>query len=125
MIRDRSQPEPSTWPGVSRAGLIAVGVLVTVAVVLVGLSLRQPDVPEYPPTPAEGSGEVGTGPRILTVDASDPDRWRYVNLARGTVAGGPFGYRVGSGVPPLRSARKRGGWVPGGRRRVGLGRRPA
>ena len=91
MIRDRSQPEPSTRPGVSRAGLIAVGALVAGAVVLVGLSLRQPDVPEYPPTPAEGSGEVGTGPRILTVDASDPDRWRYVNLARGTVTEDPSG----------------------------------
>ena len=76
---------PPGWQGVSKGGLSAIGALVAVAVVLVGLSLRRPDVPEYPPTPAEGSGEVGTGPRILTVDASDPDRWRYVSLARGSV----------------------------------------
>jgi hypothetical protein len=84
-VPGRSPPEqtPPGWPGVSKGGLSAVGALVAVAVVLVGLSLRHPDVPEYPPTPAAGSGEVGAGPRILTVDASDPDRWRYVNLARG------------------------------------------
>ena len=91
MIQDRSQPEPPARPGVSRVGLAAVGALVAGAIVLVALSLRQPDVPEYPPTPAEGSGDGGAGPRILTVDASDPDRWRYVNLARGTVVEDPSG----------------------------------
>ena len=89
MIQDRSQPEAPARPGVSRVGLATVGSLVAGAIVLVALSLRQPDVPEYPPTPAEGSGEVGAGPRILTVDASDPDRWRYVNLARGTAVEDP------------------------------------
>ena len=74
---------------VSKGALTATSILVAVAVVLVVISLRNPDVPEYPPTPSEGSGEVGTGPRILTVDASGPDQWRYVNLARGTAVEDP------------------------------------
>jgi len=91
VIQVPSQPQPPTRTGVSIVGLAAVGSLVAGAIVLVALSLRQPDVPEYPPTPTEGNREVGAGPRILTVDASDPDRWRYVNLARGTVAEDPSG----------------------------------
>ena len=76
-------------PEVSRRALGAVGGLVAVAVVLVGLSLRNPDLPEYPPSPVQEGGDVGSEPRILTVDASDPDRWRYVDLARGTVVEDP------------------------------------
>jgi len=89
--RSSPEQEPPARSGVSRGGLIAAGALVAVAVVLVGLSLRNPDVPEYPPTPTEGNGEGGPGPRILTVDASDPDQWRYVNLARGTAVEDPSG----------------------------------
>lgn len=93
VIRERSQTEavPPGRPGVSRVGLVAVGALVAGAIVLVGLSLRDPGVPEYPPSPVEGRDAFGTGPYVLTVDASDPDRWRYVNLARGTVAEYPSG----------------------------------
>ena len=60
-----------------------------VAVVLVGLSLRNPNVPEYSPTPLGGSGEVGNGPHVLTVDSSDPERWLYVSLELGTAVEDP------------------------------------
>lgn len=60
-------------------------------VVLVGLSLRSPELPEFVPTPAASpdAGPAGPGDHLLTVDASDPERWRYVDLTRGTVVDDP------------------------------------
>lgn len=63
--------------------------LIAVAVALVILSLRQPDVIEYVPTPIGGAEPVGPGPHLLTVDSSDPERWRYLSLARGSVVENP------------------------------------
>lgn len=65
--------------------MVAVALLSAVALALVGLSLRRPELPEYPPTPPGGAGEQGLGPHLLTVDASDPTRWRYADLSRGQV----------------------------------------
>ena len=84
------RPSPIRPPArISRSGILAVGALVVAALILVGLSLRQPEVPVYSPTPLGGLGLAGPGPHLLTVDASDPDRWRYVELARGTVVENP------------------------------------
>lgn len=71
-------------------GAIAV-VLVTAAVALVGSSLGRPAVETYPPTPVRPApaGDTLVGPLIYTVDASDPDRWRYFDFSRGSVVSSP------------------------------------
>ena len=106
--RDRRSPDPHgdpnleghvqarTWP--TRAQ-ISIAALVLAAIALVVLSLRRPELPEFPPNPilnanadreARNAGEA----HLLTVDASDPEIWRYVDLERGTVveAPGPDGW---------------------------------
>ena len=80
--------EPASG-SVSRAALTVIGAIVLLVVVLVALSLRAPDVPEYSPTATEGVDTVAGGFRTVTVDASDPVDWRYIDLARGSVAESP------------------------------------
>jgi hypothetical protein len=80
------QPQP-----IDRRALIVVGALVAVVVVLVLLSLRQPELPEFTPTPLDAGAPSGPGPHTLTIDASDPQAWRYVDLERGTVGASPSG----------------------------------
>jgi hypothetical protein len=60
----------------------------------VALSLRRPELPEFPPSPIlSGKGLPDTldlaATRLLTIDATDPQRWRHVDLARGTVVESP------------------------------------
>ncbi len=63
-----------------------MGVLVALVLTLVGLSLRRPELPEFAPTPVEASpAPLGPGEHLLTIDATDENDWRYVDLARGTV----------------------------------------
>ncbi len=71
--------------------MAVVALLVATAVVFVVASLRMPDVPTFAPTDlsAEAGGEGLVGPRTFTVDASDPDRWRFFDFSRGTVVGRP------------------------------------
>ncbi|HUF91788.1 MAG TPA: HmuY family protein [Candidatus Limnocylindria bacterium] len=66
---------------------IAVAALVTVSAVLVALTLRQPAVPTYAPTPpvAAEAGRVLVGPRVYTVDATDPEAWRTFSFRLGSV----------------------------------------
>jgi hypothetical protein len=85
----RTPPEARLPARVDRKGVVIVAALVAVVLALVGLSLRSPELPEYPPTPVGGDPPLGAGPHLLTVDASDPESWRYVDLARGTVVEDP------------------------------------
>ncbi len=67
-------------------GAAAVAVVVT----LIALTLRQPDVPTYaptPPAPAE-AGRALVGPVLYTVDATSPDAWRYFSFRLGAVVDG-------------------------------------
>ena len=75
--------------GVPRPALVLVAALAVAVVVLVVLSLRRPELPEFAPTPAPdaAAGPLGPGDHRVTVDASSPDEWRYVDLARGAVGG--------------------------------------
>ena len=57
--------------------------------VLVALSLRQPELPEFAPSAIGGEPPAGPGPHLLTIDASDPERWHYIDLARGTLVPNP------------------------------------
>lgn len=74
---------------IPRGALVAVGALALVVVVLVGLSLRRPELPEFAPTAAGAPPPEGPGPHAVTVDATSPDVWKYVDLARGSVADDP------------------------------------
>jgi HmuY protein len=68
------------------AGLVAAAVVVT----LIALTLRQPDVPTYPPTaPAPtDAGRALVGPVLYTVDATSTDAWRYFSFRVGAVTDG-------------------------------------
>jgi len=67
--------------------LIAASVVVAIAAALVALTLRQPEVPTYAPTPpaAKDAGRALVGPVIYTVDATDPERWRHFSFRLGSV----------------------------------------
>lgn len=64
-----------------------MAVLSVAIVLVVGSTLRRPAVPTFRLTDLvpEESGDALVGPRVITVDASDPDRWIYFDLSRGTV----------------------------------------
>ena len=57
---------------------LAAAVIVAGAAVLVVLTLRQPMVPTYAPTPPapHAAGATLVGPILYTVDATAPDMWR-------------------------------------------------
>lgn len=81
----RVAPRTARW-----AAIVAVAGLVSVSAVLVALTLRQPSVPTYAPTPpvATDAGRALVGPRVYTVDATDPEVWRYFSFSLGTVIEG-------------------------------------
>ncbi len=60
--------------------------MVLLAVVLVALSLRR-EAPEVFVATADGIATPpdSTGFRVLTIDASHPDRWRFISLSEGRV----------------------------------------
>ena len=71
----------------SRGPVIAVTVLVAVAVALVALTLRPPDVPMYAPTAPVPSdaGRALVGPIVYTVDATSGERWSHFSFRVGAV----------------------------------------
>lgn len=73
---------------------VIVGVILVVSMVLVALTLRRPEPPTFPPSSADpmpAGGELA-GPRTFTVEATDPDRWRYFSFARGTLVENPSAF---------------------------------
>jgi hypothetical protein len=70
--------------------LLAVTIVVAVAGTLVALSLRQPPVPTYAPTPLapRDVGAALAGPVLYTVDATAPDAWRHFSFRYGSVVDG-------------------------------------
>lgn len=73
---------------------LAVAAIVAGAALLVGLTLRQPMVPTYAPTPPapHDAGPALVGPVLYTVDATAPDVWRAFSFRLGSVvddASGP------------------------------------
>lgn len=78
------------------APLVAVAVVVVVAVTLVALTLRQPDVPTFAPTPPapRDAGDARVGPVVYTVDATSGERWRRFSFRLGAVVddAGPVGW---------------------------------
>jgi hypothetical protein len=74
----------------SRAPALAAAAVVAVAGALVALSLRQPDVPTYAPTPPapRETGPRLVGPVVYTVDATRADAWRHFSFGLGAVVEG-------------------------------------
>lgn len=72
-----------------RIALAVVSLLLMAAVVLVGASLRAPEIETFAPTPPDPveQGDLRVGPRTVTVDASGA--WRYFDFSRGSVVEGP------------------------------------
>src|SRR5947207_15820227 len=66
---------------------LAITVIVVATVTLVALTLRQPSVPTYaptPPTPRE-AGAALVGPILYTVDATAPEAWQAFSFRLGSV----------------------------------------
>jgi len=71
--------------------VLAIGALTVLAVLFVASSLRRPELPTFAPTPANPreAGDALSAPTLYTVDARDPERWRYFDFSRGTVVEDP------------------------------------
>jgi hypothetical protein len=95
--RSPRRPRPTGTGGtaVPRSLVAVVSALVALAVILVAATLRRPTPPTFAPTlAASPAGGELVGPVTFTVDASDPDRWRYFSFSDGTVLEHPprFGW---------------------------------
>ena len=79
---------------------LAVGALAVVVATLVALTLRQPMIPTYAPTPPapRDAGRALVGPVLYTVDATASEEWRWFSFRR-TLAGGEPGAAVRPPVP--------------------------
>lgn len=67
------------------------GILVSAAVVVVGLTLQRPEPPTYAPSPVEPRpvGEERVGPLVRTVDATVPEQWVPFSFRDGSVIHDP------------------------------------
>ena len=80
----------------SRGPILASTVVAAVAVTLVALTLRPPDVPTYPltsgPSPAsqttKDAGRALVGPVLYTLDATSAEAWRNFSFRLGAVVDG-------------------------------------
>ena len=96
---------------------LAVAGLILGVVTLVALTLRQPMVPTYSPTPPapHDVGAALVGPVLYTVDATAPDAWRAFSFQLGSVvesSAGDLAFRrysivagVGAGIRDLGDTR--------------------
>lgn len=74
-----------------RIVVVASLVLLGGAAAMIAVSLTRPEVSEFEPTPVEAvpAGDTLVGPRTVTVDASDSERWRYFSFREGTLVEEP------------------------------------
>ena len=76
----------------SRGPVVGATIVTAVAVVLVALTLRQPDVPTYPlttqPPTAQNAGASLIGPVLYTLDATSAESWRSFSFRAGAVVDG-------------------------------------
>lgn len=73
-------------------GAVVVGALIVLlAVGIIGARLARPDPPTFAPSPVEPRppAEGLVGPETYTVDARDPDRWRFFSFERGSLVEDP------------------------------------
>ncbi|MBM4440363.1 MAG: HmuY family protein [Candidatus Rokubacteria bacterium] len=103
--------------------VLIVGALVAVAVVLVAMTLRRPDIETYAPTAAtpRAVGTALVGPVLFTIDATHAEQWQRFSFQLGAavsgegwdlafrryqvIANGGKGYAGNGGVRDLGAAR--------------------
>jgi hypothetical protein len=73
------------------ASALLIAALAVVAVLLVAASLERPELATYAPTPPEPIEveEALVGPITYTVDASDPQAWRFFDFSKGSIVERP------------------------------------
>ena len=77
----RAEPRP-----VARWAVALIGAATVAAIVLIAFSVTRPEPQGFQPTAtAEPFPGTDDGSLRLTIDASSPDTWRFVSLARGAV----------------------------------------
>src|SRR5437660_10074468 len=66
---------------------LAITAIVVATVTFVALTLRQPSVPTYAPTPhtPREAGAALVGPILYTVDATAPEAWQAFSFRLGSV----------------------------------------
>jgi len=71
--------------------IVAVALIVAAGAGFVAFTLRQPKVATFAPTaPApRDAGRALVGPVVYTVDATDPEQWRYFSFRLGAVVDEP------------------------------------
>jgi heme-binding HmuY-like protein len=74
----------------SRGPILGATLVSAVAIVLVALTLRQPDVPSYPLTVARphDTGRALVGPVLYTLDATSAEAWRSFSFRLGAAVDG-------------------------------------
>ncbi len=82
---------PSSLMSRHRPIIVIGGILVSVSVVIVGMTLQRPEPPTYAPSPVEPRpvGEEQVGPLVRTVDATVPDQWVHFSFRDGSVIADP------------------------------------
>jgi len=77
---------PGSWGG-RVIPVTAITVVVAIAMTLVALTLRPPNIPTHSPTPPapRDTGHTMVGPVVSTVDATSPEQWRYFSFHLGSV----------------------------------------
>lgn len=89
---EHQKPDSQALTRAQRWVVLGVSALLLgAAVTMIVFSLRTPAVEEFAPTPPDPApaGDTLVGPRTYTVDASDPDAWRYFDFSRGSVVSSP------------------------------------
>lgn len=70
-----------------RVAIVVIAVLVAGAVALITFAIGRPEPPSFVPTPAGEVPRDATGAAVVTVDASSPDEWRFLDFEHGIIAG--------------------------------------
>ncbi|MSR22582.1 MAG: hypothetical protein EXR92_03410 [Gemmatimonadetes bacterium] len=77
---------PPKWLIGAIAAVVVLG-----AIGYVGLTLRRPELPSFPPSPLEPRPANGqrVGPVLYTVDARDTAAWRFFSFSQGSIVVDP------------------------------------
>jgi hypothetical protein len=95
MTRPRATPEARTQPWreflANRAAVTITAVVGSLAIVLVVVSLRRPELQTFAPSSTEPdpAGSRLVGPMTFTVDARDPQRLRFFSFSLGGLVADP------------------------------------
>jgi hypothetical protein len=89
-VNERPPVRPTSRRAWILPGVLLATVAMLAATFVVG-TLRKEEPPSYVPvaTPPHEVGDSLVGPRLHTVDATDPESWRWFDFSRGAVVESP------------------------------------